>query len=155
MIQNTVTEIYRLDGNTLPSIPVPHDCIIDSVREDDETLEFIFEEDISKYDAASWYHPDVQTLRIRFHKTEPDACTVFRYSKTIRYEGYGFFRVPSLQQLMRKKKKKSAEYLFHYVAYNSMIVRLSLDQIVLLQIETDRIELIWTLKNNASRDSGN
>ena len=49
MIQNTVTEIYRLDGNTLPSIPVPHDCIIDSVREDDETLEFIFEADISKY----------------------------------------------------------------------------------------------------------
>ena len=65
MIQNTVTEIYRLDENTLPSIPIPHDCIIDSVREGDETLEFIFEEDISKYDTASWYHPDVQTLRIR------------------------------------------------------------------------------------------
>ena len=43
----TKVETYSLDGNNASSIPLPHDCEIKDIREDDDYLIIDFEDDIS------------------------------------------------------------------------------------------------------------
>ena len=63
----TKVETYSLDGNNASSIPLPHDCEIKDIREDDDYLIIDFEDDISYHDAIRVVHPDAQTLTVRFH----------------------------------------------------------------------------------------
>lgn len=45
-----VEEKYYLNTNTLPTIPVPHDCIIKEIQLGNDSLVFIFEDNISNND---------------------------------------------------------------------------------------------------------
>ena len=47
-----IVETYLLDGNNASNIPLPHDCEIKSIREDDDYLIIDFENDISYHDAT-------------------------------------------------------------------------------------------------------
>ena len=49
-------EQYYLNGESLPTIPVPHDCIIKNVRLKNQCIEFVFEDDISNYDSIKHYN---------------------------------------------------------------------------------------------------
>ena len=60
-------ETYLLDGNNTSAIPLPHDCRITGIREEDDYLIIDFEEDISYHDAIKAVHPDALALTVRFH----------------------------------------------------------------------------------------
>ncbi|MBR6424372.1 MAG: hypothetical protein IKS29_00270, partial [Oscillospiraceae bacterium] len=60
-------EKYFLNGESLPTIPVPHDCVIKKIQLKDQCIEFIFEDDISYHDSIQYYKPDAKSLIIRYH----------------------------------------------------------------------------------------
>lgn len=59
--------IYYLDSTELPTIPVPHDCVIDSVSFSDNFLILDFEQGISIYDSIQHICPDAKSLTIKMH----------------------------------------------------------------------------------------
>ena len=61
----TEKEIYYLNGETLPTIPLPHDCVIKSLAIKDQCMEFVFEDDISYHDSIKYYRPDAKSLIMR------------------------------------------------------------------------------------------
>lgn len=60
-------EKYFLNGESLPTIPVPHDCVIEKIQLKDQCIEFIFEDDISYHDSIQHYKPDAESLIVRYH----------------------------------------------------------------------------------------
>lgn len=51
-------EKYFLNGDTLPTIPVPHDCVIDKITVEDHYIIFTFEQNISFHDSIKNIKPD-------------------------------------------------------------------------------------------------
>ena len=75
-------EQYYLNGESLPTIPVPHDCIIKNVRLKNQCIEFVFEDDISNYDSIKHYKPDAKSLIIRYHfADDPNDYSIYRWIK--------------------------------------------------------------------------
>ena len=60
-------EIYYLNQESLPTIPVPHDCTIKTIRVENQDIVFVFDDDISSYDSLSWIRPQAKSLVIRYH----------------------------------------------------------------------------------------
>ncbi|MBR5209142.1 MAG: hypothetical protein IKV67_04735, partial [Paludibacteraceae bacterium] len=62
-------ETYHLNINVMPTIPVPHDCIVKEIQLDDNTLIFVFENDITYHDCIKSICPetDFKSLIIKFH----------------------------------------------------------------------------------------
>ena len=60
-------EMYHLDTKIVPTIPVPHDCVVKEIRLEDNILIFIFEDDISYHDSIQNIRPGAKSLMIRFH----------------------------------------------------------------------------------------
>ena len=115
-----MTETYRLDEKQLPDIPVPHDCGIKSIRLEDRTLEFVFEDDMSRHDAVRNRKPDAKSLVMRFHLAcEPEECEVLQWVP----DGDGHYRVTGLGELAGLTGS-GLEYLYHDVGYRSVILRL-------------------------------
>ena len=60
-------EVFYLNKETLPMIPVPHDCFIKEIALKDGFAEFTFEDDISYHDSIKFIKPEAKSLIIRYH----------------------------------------------------------------------------------------
>lgn len=75
-------EKYFLNGESLPTIPVSHDCVIKKIRLKDQCIEFIFEDDISYHDSIKYYKPDAKSLIIRYHfAADPNDYSIYKWIK--------------------------------------------------------------------------
>ena len=137
------TEIYKLDGKNIDIIPVPHDCVIKDIWEEDDYLIIDFEDDISYHDAIKPIRPEAQTLTMRFHLEYGGLTGIYQYRKTQHHEGY--MNVKSLQKLM-KECNHNFTYLYHYVAYHQIIVELCASNSILLTLNADALEYEWSQK---------
>ena len=133
--------IYYLDGAELPTIPVPHDCVIDNISFSDNFLIFGFEEGISIYDSIQHICPDAKSLTIKIHLI--DSFDI--YQEIIRK--FPKFKRAYVEidfnKLVRLGKQIKMEYLYHYVAYQSLIVNLYCKSNIILDLRADYIEYIW------------
>ena len=157
-----IVETYLLDGNNASNIPLPHDCEIKDIREDDDYLIIDFEDDISYHDAIRAVHPDAQTLTVRFHleygglngiKAHGGLQGIYQYCHSKRH-GEGYMLVKSLKKL-RKLMKESGfptTYLYHYVAYHQVILELFVDDSALLMLWADSVEFEWTIRDTGVTD---
>ena len=138
-----MTETYRLDEKQLPTIPLPHDCEIKSIRLEGRTVEIAFEDDISRHDAIQYWKPDAKSLVMRFHlDCEPEDCEILRWVP----EGDGHYRVTGLGELAGLTGS-GLEYLYHDVGYRSVILRLfcggKVNGPVILIAEADAVGVEW------------
>ena len=138
-----MTETYRLDEKQLPTIPLPHDCEIKSIRLEGRTVEIAFEDDISRHDAIQYWKPDAKSLVMRFHLAcEPEECEVLQWAP----EGDRHYRVTGLGELAGLPDS-GLEYLYHDVGYRSVILRLfcggKVNGPVILIAEADAVGVEW------------
>lgn len=132
---------YYLDKTECPTIPVPHDCVISNISFSDNFLIFDFEQGISIHDSIQHICPDAKSLAIKMHLI--DTFDIYQM-KT-----WKFLKLKSLyveidfDKLVRLVKQKRVEYLYHYVAYQSLIVNLYCHANIILDLRTDYIEYIW------------
>ena len=148
-----LVETYLLDGINVSNIPLPHDCEIKDIREDDDHLIIDFEDDIADHDAIKTVHPDAQTLTVRFHLEYDGLQGIYRYRRSKKH-GEGYMLVKSLKKLRELMKECiiPATYLYHYVTYHQVIVELCVDDSTLLMIWADSVEFEWTLKERDETD---
>ena len=150
-------ETYLLDGNNTSNIPLPHDCEIKDIREDDDCLIIDFEDDISVHDTVRAAHPDAQSLTVRFHldyyglngvKAYGGLLGIYQHRRSKKH-GIGYMQVKSLKKLRKLIKgcRIPATYLYHYVAYGQVIVELFVEDSTLLMLWADSVEFEWTLKD--------
>ena len=140
-------ETYYLNKSELPTIPVPHDCVVKDVRLDGEYLVFTFEDDISYHDFAKYYRPEARSLIIRFHLPYADDVCVFVRKKPIRF----LHKPGAIKELDFIKKngelinlfKGKLEYLYHNVGYCSIIVKLWSESGIVLDMHADYVEFEW------------
>ena len=135
-----MTERYDLSAETLPTIPTPHDCMIKEIACDDEFLVLKFEDDIECHDSIKSIRPDASSLIIRIHLYDP-IFYAYEHRMTDKLSGEGYY-------LINNKKlptlcKKTVEYLYHYVGYQSIIIKLYCGGYYLLDITSDYIEFDW------------
>ena len=149
-------ETYLLDGSNTSGIPLPHDCVIKSIREEDDYLIIDFEDDISYHDAIKAVHPDALTLTMRFHledasKTYGGLQGIYQYRRS-KIHGEGYMRIKNLGKLQKLIRECgiSATYLYQYTAYQQVIVELYVKGPTLLMLWTDYVEFEWTLKGRST-----
>lgn len=141
-----MTETYYLNKEKLPMIPAPHDCIIDNISIENQTIIFKFEKDISYHDSIKSIRPDAKSLFIRFHLVESDAFSVYKWHKPIKFVAKnGYYKLidnSAITNLVSNGLK--LEYLYHNVSYNSIIVKLFSKYSIIFDAEVDCIEFEWT-----------
>ena len=77
-------ETYYLNQDTLPSMPVPHDCIINKIMLEEQSLVFSFTSDISRYDSVRNLRPNAKSLTIRYHLID-DVYWLYKSFNVARY----------------------------------------------------------------------
>ena len=141
-------ETYYLNGKEVPTIPVPHDCIVKDIKLDDGNLVFSFEDDISYHDSIKNKYPKAKTLIIRFHLIQDIYdINLFIRSKANRFlHKAGVFREIDLTKRHKDLltlTKYNLEYLYHNVGYCSIIVKLWSSNDIVLDITADYVEFEW------------
>lgn len=135
-------EIYYLDKETLPTIHVPHDCLIKDIQMQNQTLVFTFEDDISSRDSIQFIHPNAKSLIIRYHLIEEDAFSVYQWKKPGRFlRKDGCYRLLDNSQLFSFAGR--LQYAYHNVGYRSIIIKLFADDEVILDAYVDHLEFEW------------
>ena len=96
-------EKYNLNTDILPTIPVPHDCVIKEITFDSEFLVLKFEDDISYHDSIKYINPNASSLVIRIHLNDPtfDAYE-HRLTHMLSSEGYYLINNNKLKTLCKK-----------------------------------------------------
>lgn len=143
-------ETYSLTGDTLPTIPVPHDCVIKKIRVKDQCIEFIFEDDISRYESIQYYKPDAKSLIIRYHfSNDPNDLSIYKWVKPNRllaklFSANGHYK-PIENSLLTQltEGRFRLEYLYHNVGYGSIITKLFSGDEIILDAEIDYVEFEW------------
>lgn len=139
-------EIFYLNQETFPIIPTPHDCIIRSILIENQCVIFSFEEEINKRDSISYYKANAHSLVIKYHLADE----VFSLYKRIK-PNKTFLKEGGYEELPNKKLKKltqnNLEYLYHYIGYNSIIVKLYSTNEIIWVADVDYIEYEWILKH--------
>ena len=157
-----MTETYLLDGTNTAGIPVPHDCVIGDIREEDDCLVIDFEDDLSGCDSIRAIHPDAQALTVRFHleyggldgvKAYGGLLGIYRHRRSKKH-GEGYMRIKSLKKLRKLigRCRSPATYLYHFVAYRQVILELHVDDSTLLMMWADSVTFEWTLKEGHGAD---
>ena len=141
-------EIYYLNAKELPTIPVPHDCIIKEITVEDDSLVFIFEDDISYHDSIKNTRPDAKSLIIRFHFLNDinDIQTFMRKKPDRLLNKTGVYKEIDLinqRNILIENSGKKLEYLYHNVGYCSIIVKLCSLNSVILDMDIDYVEFEW------------
>ena len=143
-------EKYFLNGESLPTIPEPHDCVIKKIQLKDQCIEFIFEDDISYHDSIQYYKPDAKSLIIRYHFAyDTDDFSIYKWVKPMRLlsklfsiDGhYKRIKNSLLSELPEDKFK--LEYLYHNVGYCSIITKLFSNGYIILDADIDCVECEW------------
>ena len=145
-----MVEKYYLNGEVLPTMPVPHDCVVKEITFDDEFLVLKFDVDISHHDPDISYYDSITSINknasalvIRIHLTDP-LFYAYEHRMTHRFSGEGYYLINNkkLQSLC----KKCVEYLYHYVSYEQIMIKLFCGGYYLLEVTSDYIEFDWTEK---------
>jgi len=159
---------YYLNTNVMPTIPVPHDCVIkeimleeDSLHAGVETLragvetlratslQFIFEDDITYHDSIKSICPnsDFKSLIIKFHLLDDiHDISMFVKKKTNRYHTTSLYKEIFLSEdkyALLNLPKNRLEYLGHNVGYCSIIVKLWSKKSIVLDMTVDYVEFEW------------
>jgi len=135
-------ETYYLNREALPTIPVPHDCVIEEIQMENQTLVFRFEDDISRRESIQAIHPTAKSLIVRYHLTEEGAFSLYQWRKPGRFFG----KNGGYQCLDRSALFSLAghvEYLYHNVGCCSIIMKLCGDDEVILDAWVDDLEYEW------------
>ncbi|MBD5151836.1 MAG: hypothetical protein HDT16_04955 [Oscillibacter sp.] len=136
-------EIFYLNSKALPTIPVPHDCVIKEIQVNQQYLIFVFEDDISGHDAVKYINPGAKSLIIRCHLVDEDAFSVYKWNKPDPlFHKNGYYECLDNSQFI-KSAKSSIEYLYHNVGFCSIIIKLFSDETILLDAEADYLEYEW------------
>lgn len=137
-------EIYYLNGETLPTIPVPHDCVIDEISIENDHIVFKFEKDISYHDSIKHFKPDVESLVVKFH-LENKCFDLYEWHNPIKiFADNGFYKSVDSSKLFQLADKKGVlEYLSHYVGYQSIIIELCGVTMIRLELTVDYVEFHW------------
>ena len=139
-------EIYYLNGDALPWIPVPHDCVIKAIRVKEQCIEFVFEDDISCHDSIQYYKPEAKSLIVRYHLVfDLDDLSLYRWVKPRRpFERDGHYKRLDNSYLEKLPEGKyKLEYLYHNVAYCSIITKLFSNGFIILDAAIDYVEFEW------------
>ena len=143
-------ETYFLNGETLPTIPVPHDCVIKKVRLKDQCIEFVFEDDISYHDSIKYYKPDAKSLIIKYHLADdPDDYSIYKWVKPNRLLSKLFLKDGHYKRIKNSlltellEGKFRLEYLYHNVGYCSIIIKLFSGDSIILDANIDYVEFEW------------
>ena len=139
-----MVETYYLNGETLPTMPVPHDCIIDSITVENGFMVFNFEDGIGYHDSIKYNRPDAKSLVIKIHLADED-FSVFEWHTPVKpFANNGYFKCVDNSALKKMTGiEKRLEYLSHYVGYRTMIIELCSMSIVRLELTTDFVEFYW------------
>ena len=135
--------VYHLDRAELPTIPVPHDGIINNISLSDDFLILDFAEGISAYDSIQEICPNARTLTIKIHLTDTIDVYQMKIRKFPKYKRR--YEELDFAELVRLAKQRRLEYLYHYLSYRALIVNLSCGTNVILSLQTDAIEYIWKM----------
>ena len=143
-------EKYFLNGESLPTIPVPHDCVIKKIQLKDQCIEFIFEDDISYHDSIQYYKPDAKSLIVRYHFAyDTDDFSIYKCVKPMRLllklfsiDGH-YKQIKSSLLTELPKGKFKLEYLYHNVGYCSIITKLFSYGYIILDADIDYVEFEW------------
>ena len=155
-----MTETFPLDGKDIGSIPVPHDCMIREIREEDEYLVLDFDEDsLLDDDSIQSIHPGARKLIMRFHlvwygldgaKAYGGILGIYQYRRKKRHEGY--MPVKNLRNLI-KNSKCDVSYLNHFVAYHQAILELYGNDSILLMLWADAVKFQWSIEQPNKEES--
>lgn len=140
-------ERYELNQSKLPTIPAPHDAVIVKFGVDDEFLVLYFEDNISHRDSVKYNHPNANTLIMKFHLLNPE-LDVYQWERILKGEAYILKNSKKVIRKWNKNKGFNMSYLYHYVAYNSIIINLLKTENIYIQLEVDYIEYEWIEKRN-------
>ena len=137
-------KIYYLNTDTLPTIPVPHDCDIEDITIEDQYIIFKFESDISYHDSIKHINPNAKSLVIKFHLCD-EYFNLYKWYKPLkRIAENGFFKCIDNSNLPKLTSNKSfLQYICHYVAYQSIIVELADPSPIRLEMSADYVEFYW------------
>ena len=135
-------ETYYLNQDTLPTMPVPHDCIINKIILEEQSLVFSFTSDISRYDSVRNLRPYAKSLTIRYHLID-DVYWLYKSLKCgkIFFKEGGYKGLPQ-DDLFRLTDVK-LEYLYHFVGYESIIIKMYSDREIILDATVDYVEYEW------------
>ena len=133
--------VYYLDTTEWPTIPVPHDCVISNISRSDDFLIFDFEQGISIHDSIQYIQPNAKSLIIKIHLIDTFDIYQMRIWKFPKFKR--LYAEIDFDKLTGFVKQKRVEYLYHYVAYQSLIVNLYYNTNIILDLQTDYIEYIW------------
>lgn len=142
-------EQYKLDGDTYPLLPCPHDCEIKEVKYDDSFLTIVFEDDISQHDSIQHIRPQSVSLIIRYHLLFPDLSTyrsirhITRFGK--RFGKFGYYLVDNHE--LKKTKTHAVRYIGQRIDYKSILIELELFrrncESILIDAAVDYVEYEW------------
>jgi hypothetical protein len=140
---------YYLNTNVMPTIPVPHDCVIKEIVLTENILTFIFEDDITYHDSIKSICPnsDFKSLIIKFHLLDDiHDISMFVKKKTNRYHTTSLYKEIFLSKdkyALLNLPKNRLEYLGHNVGYCSIIVKLWSKKSIVLDMTVDYVEFEW------------
>ena len=121
-------------------LPLPHDFIIKEIRLEDETLIFIFEDDITYHDST--INNNAKSLIIKYHLLDKDFKTyVYRSKFSLFKEGYQLINNKNIIGI----QSIPLEYLYHNQGSYSFIIKLFKKELIMLELEVDYIEYEWIM----------
>lgn len=130
-----MTERYDLSTAAAPTIPTPHDCVIKDISFDDEWLVLTFKQGTTKY-----FRPDAESLVMRIHLYDP-IFNAYEHRLKDKLSGEGYYLIDNKK--LTKLCNKTVEYLYHYVGYQSIIIKLYCGGYYMLDIIADYVEFDW------------
>ena len=142
-------DTYHLNTNVMPTIPVPHDCVIKEIVLEEDILTFVFEDDITYHDSIKSICPDsdFKSLVIKFHLLDNIYdISMFVKNKTNRYHTTSLYKEIFLSEdkyALLNLPKNRLEYLSHNVGYCSIIVKLWSNRSIVLDMTVDQVEYEW------------
>ena len=134
---------YYLNKDVLPTIPVPHDCIIKKIRIEHKWLIFTFGNDTSYYDSVRKLSPNIRNLILKYHLSNPEDFSVYKCSKTLKRILNKECYIRQNTRKITKLPRKRLEYLYHNVGYCSIITKLHSDASVMIDAGVDYLVYEW------------
>ena len=119
---------YYLNKDVLPTIPVPHDCIIKNT---------------SYYDSVRKLSPNIRNLILKYHLSNPEDFSVYKCSKTLKRILNKECYIRQNTRKITKLPRKRLEYLYHNVGYCSIITKLHSDAPVMIDAGVDYLVYEW------------
>jgi hypothetical protein len=135
--------IYYLNKGNIPTIPSLHDCVVKKVDIKQDLLTFFFEDNISARESIKCHQPEAKSLIVKIHLLDDfDTFELKDYKTPLCNDTYAHI---DNKQLCKKAKEGCLEYLYHYIGYESIIIKLFCDTYICLDVRADYIEFEWIM----------